>query len=393
MERMTTMSTAERRARLARRHHLAPAARAEDIEEATRSIVGLHATDLSSVYLSAWARVRNLRRADVDAALYTDRSLVAQLAMRRTLFVVPRETLPAAVHGAGKRVAASEARQLIRDVERAGLHADGAHWLEQAAEQLIDHLSDERDATWNELRSTVPLLSGTTRSGEGKPWGRDLPVGPRVLTVLSARGHMVRGRNAGGWMTWRPAWTTMASWLGEPLPDMDSDAARERVVIGWLRAFGPATEQDIKWWLGETLTNVRAALRAIGAVGVDLESGSTGYVLANDLEPSEPIDPWAALLPALDPATMGWYHRDWYLGPHRPHLFDSSGNGGTTAWWDGRIVGGWHQPEDGNVVVRLLEDIGSDGTAALRQEAKRLTAWLDGARPGTRWPSPLFAPP
>ena len=55
---------------------------------------------------------------------------------------------------------------------------------------------------------------------------------------------------------------------------------------------------------------------------------------------------------------MGWYDRDWYVGEHRSQVFDSNGNGGTTAWWNGRIVGGWGQDADGRVELRLLEDVG-----------------------------------
>jgi Winged helix DNA-binding domain len=86
---------------------------------------------------------------------------------------------------------------------------------------------------------------------------------------------------------------------------------------------------------------------------------------------------------------MGWYERDWYLGPHRPHIFDSAGNGGMTAWWDGRIVGGWNQTENGEVFLQLLEDVGTEAKVALEAEAARLTDWLDGVRVAPRFPSPL----
>ena len=56
-------------------------------------MVCLHATDPATVYLSAWARVDDMTVSDLDDALYVDRSLVKHLAMRRTLFVFPRETL------------------------------------------------------------------------------------------------------------------------------------------------------------------------------------------------------------------------------------------------------------------------------------------------------------
>ena len=52
-----------------------------------------------------------------------------------------------------------------------------------------------------------------------------------------------------------------------------------------------------------------------------------------------PVEPWAALLPALDSTTMGWFERGWYLGPHKAHLFETNGNARPTGWWDGRIAG------------------------------------------------------
>ena len=133
---------------------------------------------------------------------------------------------------------------------------------------------------------------------------------------------------------------------------------------------------------------VRAALAEVDAVEVDLD-GQTGYLLPDDLEPTEPVEPWGALLPSLDPTTMGWFERDWYLGPHKLDVFDTSGNAGATAWWEGRIVGGWSQDESGEVVVQLLEDVGAGAQAVLEAEAERLTAWLDGTRVTARFPSPL----
>jgi hypothetical protein len=164
--------------------------------------------------------------------------------------------------------------------------------------------------------------------------------------------------------------------------------ARAELVRRWLHAFGPATADDLKWWMGSTMAAVRTALADVGAVAVDLH-GEPGVTLPDDLDPVAPPEPWAALLPSLDPTTMGWYRRDWYLGPHRAALFDGSGNGGATAWWDGRVVGGWTQAPDGEVTLHLLEDVGGEAEAALGREAARLTEWLAGVRVAPRFPSPL----
>src|SRR5918992_3136659 len=100
---MRRIDVAERRARLARRHRIAPGERARDVVDAARSVVCLHGTDPAAIYLSALARTEDMTVADLDSALYDDRSLVKHLCMRRTLFVVPRETLGAVQAGDGPR--------------------------------------------------------------------------------------------------------------------------------------------------------------------------------------------------------------------------------------------------------------------------------------------------
>ncbi len=87
---------------------------------------------------------------------------------------------------------------------------------------------------------------------------------------------------------------------------------------------------------------------------------------------------------------MGWKERAFHLGEHGPALFDRNGNAGTTAWWDGRVVGCWVQDDDATVAVRLLEDVPAAGREALRRESARLTAWLAGERVGTVYPSPAM---
>ncbi|RSS68913.1 crosslink repair DNA glycosylase YcaQ family protein, partial [Streptomyces sp. WAC06614] len=108
-------------------------------------------------------------------------------------------------------------------------------------------------------------------------------------------------------------------------------------------------------------------------------------------------EPAAALLPALDPTPMGWRHRDWYLDPaHVPELFDRNGNIGPTVWWNGRVVGGWAQRPDGEIVTHLLPDTDTgtgastsrDARTAIATEAARLTAFFGPtrARPSMRTP-------
>ena len=156
----------------------------------------------------------------------------------------------------------------------------------------------------------------------------------------------------------------------------------------WLRRFGPATVDDLKWWTGWTMGQTRKALAEVGPVEVDL-SGMPGIVLPDDLDPVREVEPWTALLPALDPTPMGWSGRDWYLGQHAALLFDRSGNIGPTIWCDGRIVGGWAQRKDGSIAYRLLEDIGADAVSSVAEAAERLATTVGPVRITPRFRTPL----
>ena len=97
--------------------------------------------------------------------------------------------------------------------------------------------------------------------------------------------------------------------------------------------------------MGWPLRTTRQALADCGAVEVGLAVGP-GWVAPDD-EPVGAAEPWVAVLPGLDPTTMGWKQRDWYLPEAAAEAFDSVGNGGPTLWVDGRIVGAWAQTRDG----------------------------------------------
>src|SRR5215475_16132912 len=129
---MRLIDDAERRFRLARRHALAPQCRVADVLAATAAMTVLHATEPATPYLSLFARIDSFDRADLEEALFESRSLVKQLAMRRTLFVFPRDLLAAAVSSASARVARQEHSRLIKDLEHSQISADGAGWLATA---------------------------------------------------------------------------------------------------------------------------------------------------------------------------------------------------------------------------------------------------------------------
>lgn len=151
---------------------------------------------------------------------------------------------------------------------------------------------------------------------------------------------------------------------------------------------GPATTTDVQWWTGWSLGETRKAIARLDAQEVDLD-GLTGIILTDDNEPVPDPGPWVVLLPALDPTSMGWKNGAWYLGDHATALFDPYGNIGPTVWVDGRIVGGWAQRKDGEIVTRMLEDIGHVTLERVAQKTERMQHAIGDARVTPKFRTPL----
>ena len=384
---MRRIGVEERRARLGLRHRLAASARA-GVVEAARDLAGLHATDPATVFLAARARMRDPQVAAVEAALYEDRDLVRLLGMRRTMFVEPVELMGVVQAACTDAIAVQQRRLLVDMVGRAGLAEDPAGWVEEVGTVTVKALEARGGATAAEVAKDDPRLSLQMVVAEGKPYEGRQSVVTRMLLLLAAEGRIVRGRPRGSWVSGQYRWSVVDAWLPGGVPEWSLQDAQTELVRRWLAGFGPATVADVKWWTGLPMGQVRKAVAAAGAVEVDLD-GVAGLVLPDDLDPVPAPEPWAALLPALDPTTMGWAGRDFYLGPHRGALFDRNGNAGPTIWWDGRVVGGWAQRRTGEVVLRLLEDPGAETTAAIEAEAARLTDWLGPVKVTPRFRTPL----
>lgn len=383
------VTDAERRARVGIRQRLAPGTRAATLDEAASSIVVIHATDPASVFLEARARMSTSSPTAIERQMYEAPTVLRLLAMRRTLFLAALDDVPMIHAAASRAISEVERRRTIGMLTEAGIGPDPARHLEELEAAGLAAVRERGEATTAELRALDPRLDQRITLARGKPYEGSISVATKVFFHLALDGRIGRGRPRGTWIGGQFRWSPIERWLPGGIPKLAVDDARAELVARWLRAFGPGTRDDIKWWTGWTVAATRQALAALDAVEVELDGGRTGYLLPDDLDQVRPHDHWVALLPALDAATMGWKDRDWYLGEHRTRLFDSTGNGGPAIWVDGRIVGGWAQLRSGEVVPRLLEDVGAEGRREIEAEAARLQEWIGPMRVTGSFPTPL----
>jgi hypothetical protein len=404
-----TISVQDRRRAMVGRHHLA--GDASSPEAAARAMIALHATDPASVYLSVLARSAVSTLADVAQAMYDRRSLVRWMAMRRTLFVFPREDISMVQAAVSTPLAAVLRTRLISRLERNGtkppIDDDVGAWLDDLASRVENALGRRGAATGAQLSADEPELK--TSILVRAPSDRPQNVTSSLLTLMSAEGRVVRSTPVGAWTSRHHRWEPVGRWWPDGLPAYDIDRAQQALARRWLTRFGPATVEDLQWWTGWKKTTVRRALDNLPVAEIDLH-GQPGITLregrsqAVDGTPGEPAGdlnepagslpggadtPIASLLPALDPTPMGWKHRDWFLGIDYQAVFDRTGNIGPTVWWNGEIIGAWTISAAGEVRTRVLADRGAAAAAAIDTAAARLHQRLNGATITPAFRTPL----
>ena len=303
---------------------------------------------------------------------------------------MPVELAPVMHEACTKALIPGQRARLVRMLEEQGVapRGRGEAWLARVEAATLAAIAARGEATARELTAEVPELGAKLTVGEGKTWAGTMGVSTRVLFLLATEGPIVRTRPLGTWTSGQYRWATTEHWLGAPLAEIDHAQACSELLGRWLRSFGPATMTDIRWWTGWTAAQAKATLVALDAAAVRM-GDDTGYVLPDDLEPVGDVDPWVALLPGLDPTTMGWKDRGWYLGDHAAELFDRNGNAGPTVWANGRAVGAWGQTEEGDVAVELFARLDAASRRRLDAERERLAAWLGDVRIRPRFATPL----
>lgn len=375
---------------MAHRHLLTPAHRTDDVTAITESVLALHSSDPATVYLSALARMANPSVAAIESALYDDRTIVRHHAMRRTIWVMTPDTARLAHGAATRKIAAAERKRTLKAVT----HPDNAEVFNEAAKGAVEFADDPMAAAeaWfsaatAEIAALVEKQPQNTRSlgrqlphlavpmiyGAGTKNPATLKAHTKIVQGAGFDGVLVRGRPSGSWISAEYEWSTAEAWLGSPLTGMEEKAAAGPLLHRWLERFGPGTFTDITWWFGWTAGLARHALAECDATAVMLESGEDAWVANGDDHDVDDPGPWLQLLPSLDPTTMGWKERDWYLDPaHTKDLFDQFGNAGPLIVADGRVVGAWSHRLDGEIATNLTCELDASHRDQLKEAAERL---------------------
>lgn len=362
------------------RHHLVDRAPAAELISVVHSMAGAQAQLLSAAQISLWARVRNLRSADVGEAL-ADRRLVKASCMRRTLFLAPAEQLAIFVRGS--------ARCAEKEVRWARGKGVSDRDLDAAMDATLSAL--DRPLTRPEIAERVSRsLGASAQDVHGGGWGSRrkvaaVPVGELTYPVVdllhlaAARGVVCYGPDQGH----EPTFVRADAWLPR-WQDVAQEQAEGELLRLYLQAFGPSTAADFAGWTGMTLRDARAiwAREQAGLAPVDVE-GWAAAVLEEDLAAlvqARLESPPARLLPYFDSFLLGHKARE-HLVPLecQPQVFRPQGWIAPVVLVDGRAVAVWAHARQGNrleVALSGFRPLSPDIVAAIRDEAHDLSRFL-----------------
>ena len=197
-----------------------------------------------------------------------------------------------------------------------------------------------------------------------------------VMKALTWHGDMSFGPATKGRSTFQRL-DTNPRWAGIP----ELDEAGPRAVEAYLRTYGPATAENVQYWLGNGLSAPRKQLQSwIGAlrerlVEVEIER-SRAMLLDDDLAELEATPPSSTvrLLPAYDQWVLGPGTADpTVVPPARRALVTRGANIVTVG---GVVTGTWALKDD-EVAIDWFAEAGPPPKAALDTEVARLADLLD----------------
>jgi hypothetical protein len=308
--------------------HLLGAEKASTAAEVAGRVSGVHAQVTASAV--AATTLRSATAPDLDAALWTEKSLVRTWAARGTLHLLPAGDLPL-------WVAATSTRS--RETTGSWLKYHGV-----TAAQMADIIAAVPDVlgaepmTRDELAAAI--IAATGHDGLREPLTQGFGA---ILKPLAFRGLLCSGPPRGRNVTF----VAPRAWLGDRDP-VPVDDAIDALAVAYLDAYGPADAGEFARWF-----DLKPPLAKKSFARLDLEPvDGFGFVPAGTGLASGTGDT-VLLLPAFDPYVVGSLRQlDTVSTGPRAAVSRPQGWISPTLVVNGRIEGTWElDPESGVPVV------------------------------------------
>jgi hypothetical protein len=329
--------------------------------EAVRRMVSLQGQDLPAVLRAIAIRSRPGTTLEEVRAAFDAGELVRGWTQRGTLFATTPGDLAALVSLTRERVI-----QMGRRVRE--------------AEGLDDAILDDAETVTREALAASGADRGLTRAAMIELWQKaGVPVegqrGYHLIVSLALRGVLHWGPFAGA----QQVMVATPSAEQGATPPEEPGAALRRIARSYFASRGPATPDDLAWWLGLPKRPVRAAVAelrgeepdAVVEVVVDGKA-----MLVGPTDHSGVAKPaGVVLVPGFDEIVLGYQDRTLVADAEVMRIVVPFTNGvfRPSVLLDGRLVGTWRRaPKQGEAPFELLPGI---GPRARKEVDAAVAAW------------------
>ena len=294
--------------RLARHHLLAP--KGKDPVAVCRDVCGIQAQLMTAARMNIAARTRGLSPAVIEAALWQERTLVKSLAMRQTVHLLPASEF----HVYADAIRRSRVAAVVRIMERLRITPADREALLRA---ILETLEAGPMAKGELTRRIRPRVSSRVRAWMDRVWN--------AARLALVEGLICYGPDRGQQVTF----VRVDRWLPAHRAVAPQEAAR-RLLLNFLRAYGPATLRDFSKWSGIPVAEARpawdAALDELAEVNV---AGRPGWLLRGDVKElrNAAFDgPTVSLLAAFDSFLLAHAEKEHFLDPrHYKRVYRNQG--------------------------------------------------------------------
>lgn len=337
---------------LARRDFASP-------EQVVAHLFAVQAQDYPGVLWTVGARMRRGNASAVETALRTG-TVVRSWPMRGTLHLISAADLHWMLSLTSERLlrrAARRRQQLELDERLIGIARD------TAVEAL----------TGGTHLSRADLLARFDAAGVSTAQQR----GYHLLWHLSTEGTLVFGAPRDRTQTF----ALLDEWVPAPRP-LERDEALAELALRYFSGHGPATVQDLAWWSGLPLGDVRAGVAAAGDALESITVDGATHLLAPGAANARPRTGTVRALSGFDELLLGYRDRTAQLAAEHSTRVIPGGNGmfAPTITVDGRVVGTWRRETSARGIryeARPFEPLTDSVSAALDEEFARHAAFHD----------------
>ena len=319
--------------------HLTENTKTNNIVQIMEDLLGLHATNNTTPYISLFCRGRDFTTNQLYEVLFDSKNIAKIRCIRGTVFFQYQALIPIMHMGTlDYRMKQMQKRLEVMKISNSQ--------LEEYKEKIIPLLK-HNPLTTKEIRAKLQTKADLSS----------------ILFYLTDLGLIIRSKSRKNWMDRMHTYELME----EAIPNLDIESISKEeairlLVMKYIISYGPVCEEDITWWTGFNKTTIRTILQEehekIAAIEITPYNRDF-YVIDSDIEILKDLEPLhesvISALPCLDPYIMGYKFRDRYIQDYgKEYIFDRSGNATNVITINGKIQGIWDRENKEPVIKYFI---------------------------------------